>query len=69
MTHSVEPWRAGHRHGTIVSGGRGPHTVAESVSVEDIRRILACLAICSGISTEALEELGVEALVAVERKP
>lgn len=65
--HTKEPWRTG-RQGSVVadepvpeiSGSEdvayyGGHLVAESVAPRNVRRIVACVNACAGLTTEFLE--------------
>jgi hypothetical protein len=74
MGHTKEPWRVGRcsvSMGTIVSDSPVPevngsgaieyyggHLIAESITRDNARRIVACVNACEGIDTENLEMIG-----------
>ncbi len=63
MAHSKEPWasRPSEHHGEvtedIIAHGSGNITVASDLSDADARRIIACVNILAGVSTEILERV------------
>ena len=70
MPHSKEPWRDGRTSDSILSSEESPRQldptteayyggqlVAESMTCQDRRRIIACVNACAGIPTEMLERV------------
>jgi hypothetical protein len=63
MPHSPEPWKAFSLHitdaaGDTVISANEDYTSTMLQSERDIRRIVACVNACQGISTEELEVFG-----------
>lgn len=67
--HSREPWRVGKHSFIVDNSGANPlssaddvrlyggYLVAESVFLNDARRIVACVNACEGIPTDELESI------------